>query len=68
MLLLMPYQVTCKIQSISLAFYKYSYTVGSLQLYLYQLHCTIIISTALSLAKKLKIIEAVEKGDKSHLM
>ena len=25
-----------------------------------------LISTALSLAKKLKIIEAVEKGDKSH--
>ena len=29
-------------------------TVGSLQLYLYQLHCTIIISTALSLSKKAK--------------
>ena len=61
----LSYQVTCKIQGISLAFYKYSRY--SLQLHLYHA-VTIIISTALSISKKkLKIIEAVEKGDKSHL-
>ena len=59
----LSYQVTCKIQGISLAFYKYS-----TQLAVASLPVTIIISTALSISKKkLKIIEAVEKGDKSHL-
>ena len=66
MLLLIPYHIRLHVKY-RVYPWPFKSTVGSLHA-VASLPVTIIISTALSISKKkLKIIEAVKKGDKSHL-